>query len=207
MTEGTTAALEATDPDGPIGSLPLVDVVITTDDPDRVGALIRLAAYALDALILAVAIYIVALVLRAALGPTLRITDVGGVQRIQVDRLRTVVNAVAATIVTGTYFVGWWLRSGSTPGQRLIRARVEQADGSGRLRLGQAVGRWLLLGTPLGLLATLVGPPSAFGLFFVAYIATWDAVLFVTTARHRRKRGLHDRLSGSIVRRVPRRAL
>ena len=142
-----------------------------------------------------------ALALRAAIGPTLRITESAGVPRIQVDRLHRVVNSVAATLVAGAYFVGSWLRSGATPGQRLLGMRVVRIEREARLRPGQAVGRWLLLGTPLGLISTLLGPPSVVGGVLVVAIAFWFAVLIVSTARDKRKRGLHDRITGTIVRR------
>lgn len=180
---------------------PPAAVASLVDELEPVGAVVRLVAYALDALLLVAVIYVVALVLRAAIGPTIRIIDADGVSHIQVDRLRSVINAIAATLVAGAYFVGSWLRFGATPGQRLIGARVDRADGSGRLRPGQAIGRWLLLGTPLGLVSTLLGPPSPLSVALVAAIAAWYAVLYVSTARNGRKRGLHDRISGSVVRR------
>jgi len=200
MTERTTDS--APSPIGIVGdgaTVPPDGLASFAEDPKPVGALIRLVAYALDALLLAVAIYVVALVLRAAIGPTLRITESAGVPRIQVDRLHSVINSVAATVVAGAYFVGSWLRSGATPGQRLLGMRVVRNEGEGRLRPGQAVGRWLLLGTPLGLISTLLGPPSVIAGVLVIAIAVWFLLLFVTTARGRRKRGIHDRITGSVV--------
>src|SRR5260370_1188687 len=72
-------------------------------------------------------------------------------------------------------------------------------DGSGGLRPGQAVGRWLLLGTPLGLVSTLLGPPNTLSIVLLVAIAFWFALLFVSTARGPRKRGFHDRITGSVV--------
>jgi uncharacterized RDD family membrane protein YckC len=200
MTERTTASAPSPvsiDGDGSI--VPPVGLPAFAEDPEPAGALIRFVAYALDALLLAVAIYVVALVLRAAIGPTLRITESAGVPRIQVDRLHSVINSVAATLMAGAYFVGSWLRSGATPGQRLLGMRVVRIEGEGRLRPGQAVGRWLLLGTPLGLISTLLGPPSVIGAVLVVAIALWFALLFISTTRGPRKRGFHDRITGSVV--------
>lgn len=201
MAEGTTHPMPE-----PVGIddrriVPPVDLAALVEDPEPVGALIRLVAYALDALLLVVAIYVVALILRAAIGPTLRITESAGVPRIQVDRLHSVINSVAATVVAGAYFAGSWLRSGASPGQRLLGMRVVRFEDEGRLRPGQAVGRWLLLGTPLGLISTLLGPPSVVGGVLVVAIAFWLAVLVVSTARDKKKRGLHDRITGTVVRR------
>jgi uncharacterized RDD family membrane protein YckC len=179
------------------------DVAQLVDDSTPVGAMVRLVAYVLDALIIAIVIYLVALALRAVIGPTIRITDVDGVPRVRVDRLRSVVDAVSGTTVTGLYFVVSWLRLGGTPMQRLIGARVERADDGERLHLGQAFGRWLLLGAPFGLISVLLVPEPLLGAILALAIAVWFAVLFITTARGRRKRGLHDRVAGSVVVRRP----
>jgi uncharacterized RDD family membrane protein YckC len=179
--------------------VPAAGLAGVAENPEPVGAVVRLVAYALDALLLVVVIYVVALVLRAAIGPTIRFTDADGVPRVLVDRLHVVINAVAATLVAGAWFVGSWLRFGGTPGQRILGMRVVRVDGSGRLGPGQAVGRWLLLGTPLGLLSALLGPPNALSFVLVMAIALWFALLYVSTARGRRKRGLHDRITGSVV--------
>jgi uncharacterized RDD family membrane protein YckC len=208
MTERTT-----TDPGPPAvgldgsGTIAPVDPAAFADNAQPVGAMIRLLAYAVDAVLLVVVIYVVALVLRAAIGPTLRITDSSGVPRVQIDRLHSLINSLAATFVAGVYFAGSWLRFGRTIGQRLIGARVVRVDGEGHLGPGPAAARWLLLGTPLGLIATIVGPSAASSVIPVALLATWSAVLYVSTARSRTRRGFHDRMTGSIVvRRSARRA-
>ena len=166
-----------------------------------VGALVRLVAYLVDAIIIAIVIYLVALVLRALLGPTIRITEFEGAPLVRVDRLRSVVDVVSATTVAGAYFVVAWVRLGGTPMQRLFGMRVERLDDGGRLHARQAIGRWLVLGAPFGLISTLLFPTPLLGAILAVAIAAWYAVLFVTTARDRRKRGLHDRAAGSIVRR------
>jgi len=74
------------------------------------------------------------------------------------------------------------------------------------LHLGQAVGRWLMLGAPFGLVSTLLVPLPILSATLALVIAVWYAILFVTTARNREKRGLHDRVSGSAVRRRSRAA-
>jgi uncharacterized RDD family membrane protein YckC len=200
MTERTTnLTAEPVGIDGHRAIVPPVDLAPMAGGPEPAGAVIRLVAYAVDALLLVVLIYVVALVLRAAIGPTIRFTDADGVPRVLVDRLHVVINAVAATLVAGAWFVGSWLRFGGTPGQRLLGVRVVRVDGSGGLRPGQAVGRWLLLGTPLGLISTVLGPPSALSVVLLAAIAFWFALLYVSTARGPRKRGFHDRLTGSVV--------
>jgi uncharacterized RDD family membrane protein YckC len=194
ITPGPPPGVDLPDP----GVTP-ADVAQLVDEGTPAGAMVRLVAYVLDALIIAIVIYLVALALRAVIGPTIRITDVDGVPRVRVDRLRSVVDAVSGTTVTGLYFVVSWLRLGGTPMQRLVGARVERTDDGGRLHLGQAIGRWLLLGAPFGLISVLLVPEPLLGAILALAIAVWYAVLFITTARGRRKRGLHDRVAGSVV--------
>jgi uncharacterized RDD family membrane protein YckC len=201
MTERTTiapappAVLDAQDQGGPL------DVVQLVEEGMPVGALVRLLAYLVDAIIIAIVIYLVALVLRALLGPTIRITEFEGAPLVRVDRLRSVVDVVSATTVAGAYFVVSWVRLGGTPMQRLFGMHVERVDDGGSLRPRQAIGRWLLLGAPFGLISTLLFPTPLLGAILDLAIAVWYAVLFITTVRDRRKRGLHDRAAGSMVRR------
>ena len=194
MTEGTTSS-----PLRPRSLGRAESSVTPIDDARGVGVVVRLVAYLLDALIVALGIYVVVLLLHALIGPTVRIAEVDGVPRLSVDRLRSLIDTAVATALAGTYFVGSWLAWGGTPAQRLVRARVERADGGGRLGLGSAIKRWLLLGAPFGLLSTLLLPIPALGAFLAVVIGFWHLALLVTTARDRRKRGLHDRLAGSIV--------
>ncbi len=166
-----------------------------------VGAVARLVAYVLDALLVALATYVVLLLLHTFIGPTVRITDVDGVPRLSVDRVRFIVDTLVATGMSAAYFVGSWLTWGRTPAQRVIRARVERAADGGRLWPIAAVTRWLLLGAPFGLISALLLPGPGSGAILGVVIALYYAVLFITTARDARKRGLHDRVAGSIVRR------
>jgi hypothetical protein len=78
---------------------------------------------------------------------------------------------------------------------------VVQESGGARLRPGQAVIRWVLLGAWWGVLGALLLSISlgAWALGFA--IVVWDLVLLWTTARDGRKRGLHDRMAGSVVHR------
>jgi uncharacterized RDD family membrane protein YckC len=197
MTERTTIAPA---PPAVLETGPL-DAVQLVEDGMPVGALVRLVAYLVDAVIIAVVIYLVALVLRALIGPTIRITEFEGAPLVRVDRLRSIVDVVSATTVAGVYFVVSWVRLGGTPMQRLFGMHVERVDDRGRLHPRQAIGRWLLLGAPFGLISTLLFPTPLLGAILALAIAAWYAVLFITTARDRRKRGLHDRAAGSMVRR------
>jgi uncharacterized RDD family membrane protein YckC len=170
-------------------------------DGPVVGVVARLVAYLIDAFLVALATYVAVAVLHAIVGPTARIVEVGGVPRLSVDPVRIVIDSALATAVSAVYFVGSWLNFGGTPAQRVIRARVERVDDGGRLSRTAAVKRWLALGAPFGLMSALLLRAPGLGAILAVVIATWHAILLVTTARERRKRGLHDRVAGSIVRR------
>ncbi len=175
----------------------------TSDATDRVlayaGAAERLVAYVMDGVIVGILIYLAAFVLTRLIGPTVRYEAVGGVPSVVLDGTRAVVNAVVATAITAAYFAGSWLVLGGTPGQRLLAMRVQRAEDGGRLSVAQALIRWIVIGGPFGLVSALVVPvPLLGGALGLAFFA-WFVVLLVTTARDRRKRGLQDRLAGSVV--------
>jgi uncharacterized RDD family membrane protein YckC len=159
----------------------------------------RLLAYVLDALLVGVVIFAVAFVMTRLLGPTLRIAEADGAARATVDDGRAVLNAVVATLITGAYFVGSWSVMRGTPAQRLLGMRVVRASDGARLGPGQALVRWLLLGAPLGLASVVLfrAPASALLLGLISLV--WYLVILATTARDRRKRGIHDRVAGSVV--------
>jgi uncharacterized RDD family membrane protein YckC len=178
----------------------------STPPPSAVGAVVRLVAYALDAVVVAIAIYAAALALRAILGPSIRFADTGGAPRLLVDRGRVVVDALAGFLIAGGYFAGSWVAAGATPAQRVFGARVVRASDCGRLLAGEAIARWALLGAPVGVASVILAPPPLISAVVAASLAGWYAVLFVSTAVDRSKRGLHDRLAGTLVIRVPRTA-
>ncbi len=136
MTESTTTPSASIPVGGRSGS-----AAAAIDDVRGVGVLVRLVAYVLDAVLLALVIYAILFVLHALIGPTVRISQVDGVPRVSADRLRSFLDTAQATSAAGLYFAGWWLAWGATPAQRLVRARVERADGGGRLAPGSAIKR------------------------------------------------------------------
>ncbi len=161
----------------------------------------RLVAYLIDGVLVGVAIFVVAVVMTRVLGPTLTTATGDGIPRASVDQGRALVNAVLATTLSGVYFVGCWVALRGTIGQRLLGIVVlREADGA-RLRVSQALVRWFLLGAWWGLLAVLLLSVSGAALILGLAIAVYDLVLLGTTARDGRKRGLHDRLAGSVVHR------
>ena len=160
----------------------------------------RLVAYLIDGVLVGVAIFVVALVMMRVLGSTLPAVAADGT-RGSVDVGRALLNAVVATTISGAYFVGCWLAFGRTVGQRLLGIVVLREATGDRLRPSQALVRWFLLGAWWGVLAVLLLPTPGAAWILALAIAVWDLVLLGTTARDGRKRGLHDRLSGSVVHR------
>lgn len=161
----------------------------------------RLVAYLIDGVLVGVAIFVVAFVMTRFLGPTLSTASGDGIPRASVDQGRALVNAVMATTLSGVYFVGCWVAFRKTIGQRLLGMVVQRETDGDRLRLSQALVRWFLLGAWWGLLAVLLLSVPGAVLILALAIAVWDLVLLGTTARDGRKRGLHDRLAGSVVHR------
>jgi uncharacterized RDD family membrane protein YckC len=160
----------------------------------------RLVAYLIDGVLVGVVIFVVALVMTRVLGSTLPAAGADGI-RASVDPGRALVNAVMATTISGVYFVGCWLAFRGTVGQRLLGMVVQREVDGDRLRPGQALVRWILLGAWWGLLAALLLSISLAAWVLALAIVAWDLVLLGTTARDGRKRGLHDKLAGSVVHR------
>ena len=159
----------------------------------------RLVAYLIDGVLVGIAIFIVAFALSRLLGPT-QIASADGLRPV-VDQGRALVNVVVATALSGVYFVGCWLGLRGTVGQRLLGMVVVRESDGERLRPGQALTRWFLLGAWWGVLGALLLSVSLATWFIAFAIVVWDLVLLWTTARDGRKRGLHDRVAGSVVHR------
>jgi uncharacterized RDD family membrane protein YckC len=126
------------------------------------------------------------------------------------------------------YFAGSWVAWGGTPGQRILGLRVARIEDVRKLSLDAAMLRWglldgisLVLSTALTvqLMVELSKIPAQDWLGSVYYYepsstyetlvgwstivslvtAIWLIVLLVTAASHAARRGLHDRIVGSIV--------
>ena len=166
----------------------------------------RLAALAVDALLLTTLLFAVSIALSAVVGPPVRIEHAAGASphRLIPDPRRVTLAALVNGLIGAAYFVGFWaVGSGQeprgTPGQLLVGLRVGQADDERRLRIGQALGRWTLLMGPLAARA-LVAPalPMLRAPLAIASLA-WYVVLLVSTVRSDTGRGFLDRLTGSAV--------
>lgn len=159
----------------------------------------RVAAYAIDAVVVAVIAFAVAAAAVVALGPTVRFSTGDAITTLTIDTGRAMVNALLGLLVAAVYFVLSWTRFGRTPGQRLLGIRVERAADGGRLTPIASVVRWLALVGATGLAAGLLQPVSGAGTWLALLIAGWSLLLLLTTIMGRNGRGLHDGLAGSVV--------
>ena len=98
------------------------------------------------------------------------------------------------------YFVSSWVASPATPGQRLFGLRVARVDDHGRLSPAQAIVRWLMLIGPLSLGTLAIALFPGLLVFLLPATLAWYLLLFVTAVISPKKQGLHDRLSGTVVR-------
>jgi hypothetical protein len=162
----------------------------------------RLAAHLVDAIVVGLAGFGIAMLVSAVLGPALRFEmQADGSARIALDPARLLVQASAATVASGIYFTGSWAGPWmATPGQRALGVTVVAATtADGRLRARQALVRWLVLGAPFGLLAALVIDSAILWSLVVAVAVAWTLTLLVSARRDGERRGIHDRLAGSRV--------
>jgi uncharacterized RDD family membrane protein YckC len=137
------------------------------------GLVTRAIAFAVDAAI----IDLIALVVGVAVGLALSILSIS-------DELRTVLlacGAAAFAVWTVAYFAVFWSTTGQTPGNRLMRIRVCDADD----------------GTVLSPRRSLV----RFGALLLAALPLFAGFLPVLVDD--RRRGLHDMLAGTVVVGVP----
>lgn len=164
----------------------------------------RLLAFLLDAVLLTALLFAGAMVLRALLGPVVAFQQPGSAgARLSVDQGRLIVAAITNVALSAIYFAGTWIAASATPGQRLLGMRVESAMAGGRVTLGRAAGRWLLLMGPLSLGAVAAAAAPVLGLSLSLAVLAWCLVLLSTTLRNPARQGVHDRWAGTIV--VPRR--
>jgi uncharacterized RDD family membrane protein YckC len=163
------------------------------------GATRRIAAYLVDGVLVGVMIFAATLILNVLLGPTLTIDRSTAVPRLVVNETRTAINALSGVAIGGAYFVGSWALLGQTRGERLFGLRVERADAAGILGVRDSVIRWVALGGPIGLLSLVAREVFGGGFALTVAIAAWFLLLWASTVMDGRKRGIHDRLAGSVV--------
>ncbi len=161
----------------------------------------RLVALLADGIILGLVGFVLLAIGTLLLGPAVRV-EPSGSEAPAVDGIgwRMLANTVAISVLSAAYFAASWTSARSSPGQAILGIQVEDAVVAGApLPFGRAVLRWAWMGSPLGILATaVVNEPLAFAIVTAAS-AVWFLTLLATALFSRSGRGLHDRLSGSLV--------
>jgi uncharacterized RDD family membrane protein YckC len=133
------------------------------------GFATRVLAFAADAAVINAVVWFVALVVALCLSLFPISHDL--------KTLFAAVGAAVAVVWSVAYFVFFWSADGQTPGDRLLRIRVQDARTGGPLRVRRALARVLLL--PLSALPFFAG--------------------FLMILVDRQRRALHDRLVHSVV--------
>jgi uncharacterized RDD family membrane protein YckC len=167
----------------------------------------RLVAFGLDAVLLTLASFALLAGLHILLGPTVRFDGLGILRgRAIVDISRMVVDAIAVTLFSASYFALTWRALGGSPGQRVLSIRVRQVDGR-PLSLSRALVRWAVRGGPLALIAIFAGLVApVLQLSIDAIAVTWLLIVFLSIAGSATRRGVHDHVAGSVVTRSARAA-
>lgn len=173
----------------------------------------RSVAYVADSLIIGLVYLVLGVLFDSIFGPLVAATPDGrSLVVVAVNPLRVALELTATLAVDALYFAGCWCRWGATPAQRALGLRVglaaaaaAGADLSLALPVEAAGRRWAVL----AILPIAVGSLSASGALDVGVVGVvngaWFLVLLVSAAMDPLRRGLHDRVAGTIVVPVPRR--
>ena len=178
----------------------------------------RSAAYVVDSLIIGLAYLVLGILFDAIFGPLVAASPDGqALVVVAVNPLRVALELTATLIVDALYFAGSWSRWGATPAQRALRMRVllEHAAGSAAagsahdasvaLPLEAASRRWAVLAVLPIAMGSLAGG-GAIDLSVLAFVnGAWFLLLLASTVADPLRRGLHDRVAGTIVVPVQRR--
>jgi uncharacterized RDD family membrane protein YckC len=167
----------------------------------------RSAAYIVDSLIVGVAYVALAAFFDGVFGRLVEATPDGtALVVVAVNPARVVLELTTTLVIDALYFAGCWSRWGATPAQRALRLRVRMADGTpprpdepDALPIEAGWRRWAVLAT----LPIAVGSLAASGAFdldvLIVVNGLWFLLLFVSTAIDPLRRGLHDRVAGTVV--------
>ena len=167
----------------------------------------RSAAYLADSLIIGLAYLVLGILFDSISGPLVAATPDGqALVVVAVNPLRVALELTATLVVDALYFAGCWSRWGATPAQRALRLRVllERNEGSApdaavALPIEAAGRRWAVL----AILPIAMGSLAGSGAVDVSVLAVvngaWFLLLLASTAADPRRRGLHDRVAGTIV--------
>ena len=168
------------------------------------GVPTRLAAFAIDVVMLSALLFTVSAVVAIMFGPTFTL-DTGSVTTdggVLLDARLKLINMLLGVITGGAYFVISWSMFGGSPGQHLLRLRVGDAADGAPLTSSKSFARWILLGAPFWIVSATASGLGGIAAFFAAVI--WSLILLATVARSATKQGIHDRYVRSVVVRVAR---
>ena len=182
----------------------------------------RSAAYLVDSLVIGVAYLVLGIFFDSIFGPLVAATADGqALVVVAVNPLRVALELTATLVVDALYFAGCWSRWGATPGQRVLRIRVllERATGSAgagpaatgsaaagsahdtsvALPLEAAGRRWAVLAVLPIATGSLAGSGAIDVSVLTVVNGAWFLLLLASTAADPLRRGLHDRVAGTIV--------
>ena len=112
------------------------------------------------------------------------------------DTTLSIVTWVGIAVIAAVYFIVWWTgRRRATPGMRALRLQIGNVETGATLTPDQAAIRVAALGIVLWPLIAVptIGVVGGLAMF------VWPIVLLVSTALNDRRRGIHDRISGSAI--------
>jgi uncharacterized RDD family membrane protein YckC len=148
------------------------------------GAIPRAAAWIVDGFLVGIVASIVSAPFAAPVA-----LDANGAPDFTQMAAQGGVSAIISTVIGAAYFILLWTTSGrATLGMRLFNLQVGNVADGTKLRMDQALKRWIGFGTWLGIIPLV-------GLFSIV----WELVLLATTVSSPTKQGLHDRFAGSAV--------
>ncbi|HSL34900.1 MAG TPA: RDD family protein [Candidatus Limnocylindrales bacterium] len=154
---------------------------------------IRIGAYIIDIIILAIGVFLVNAIL---VGFAFFGGGFGG------RFVYALIGGVINLAISAVYFVYTWTTMKASPGQRMLGLMtVSETDGSA-LTQNAAIMRWLLLSAP-GILGLVFSQAMGYGNFLGLLVSLaglgWTIYLLYTTANDPKRQGFHDKYVKSVV--------
>ena len=182
----------------------------------------RSAAYLVDSLVIGLAYLVLGILFDSIFGPLVAASPDGQtLVVVAVNPLRVVLELTATLVVDALYFAGCWSRWGATPAQRALRIRVTLEHAAGPAATGaaatgsaaagsahdtpvalplEAAGRrWAVLAVLPIATGSLAGSGAIDASVLAVVNGAWFLLMLVSTAADPHRRGLHDRVAGTIV--------
>lgn len=163
----------------------------------------RLLAFALDTVALSICIFAGAILCWRLVGAAISfdLLQPGPDNGLLADGSHIRLTTYVSAVISLCYFIGSWLTLSASPGQRLVGIRLYSARTGKPLKVSQALGRWVLLGGPLWIVATAT--PDELGVLLTLATLVWSGFLLVSTVRSHTGQAAHDRWTGSVLTLAP----